>query len=281
MRAEEAQSQFERLETRVREAEVRLATAEGDQEVRALLSLLNDSDPGEAFQAGEALRRLGFTPDSLGAMGYRVTPQQLLEKLQTKAARDNRPVVLVNKHLTARSLDRLLTPSHRQANDQPEARAILGRMFTRDVAARPRLDNQVDHLEINQSLQFEFTTSRAGYVTVLNIGTSGKVWLHVPNFHVSPDRARLEAPGQRSVPGPELLPRELIRAYYEGGPPGDEHMIVIVSEQPLAEAAWVRRSSPGDPLVHLSETEVAKLTSRLAALRPASWTAGVLSFVVG
>ena len=102
---------------------------------------------------------------------------------------------------------------------------------TRDIGTK-----KVDELAINSSLQFEFLSQRAGYATILNIGTSGNVWLQSPNAYVGIEQAGIESGRKYQIPGQLLPPEELSRhglAYLEVGPPGWEELIVIVSDKPL------------------------------------------------
>ena len=102
---------------------------------------------------------------------------------------------------------------------------------TRDIGTK-----KVDELAINSSLQFEFLSQRAGYATILNIGTSGNVWLQSPNAYVGIEQAKIESGRKYQIPGQLLPPEELSRhglAYLEVGPPGWEELIVIVSDKPL------------------------------------------------
>ena len=69
--------------------------------------------------------------------------------------------------------------------------------------------------------------------------------------------------------------------YVEAGPPGWEHLVVLISEQPLLKAEVLARSSGNAPFVELDKDEIGELCARLNAQADAQWTAGVLSFLVG
>jgi hypothetical protein len=117
-------------------------------------------------------------------------------------------------------------------------------------------------------------------VTLLNIGTSGAVFLHAPNVFAGLEAAQAFAGGRYAVPGPEFLPRGKIQGYFEGGPSGWEHLAAIISDQPIIPEDWIGRSSVSEPIVKLGESDVAALYESLCELEPNSWSAGVLSFFV-
>jgi len=133
---------------------------------------------------------------------------------------------------------------------------------------------------MHSSLQLSFETMRAGLVTLLNIGTSGAVYVHVPNAFVSARGARAKAGEVYEVPGPQFLPWDRIQSYTEEGPGGWEHIALIVSDDPLIDHGVVLRSTPKGPLVKLSENEVDKLTQKLDAIGPDRWAGALLSFQV-
>ena len=153
-------------------------------------------------------------------------------------------------------------------------------LVTRDIGTA-----KVKGLPINASLQFEFSTSKAGYLTLLNLGTSGGVYVHVPNAYVGIRQARVDAGHTYSIPGPELLPWDRLRGlgldYVEIGPPGWEHIAVLVSEEPLITPEIATQARPEAPFVKLTEEQIAELCNRLSEEPSDKWTSGVLSFLVG
>ncbi len=150
---------------------------------------------------------------------------------------------------------------------------------TRDIGTK-----RVDTLAINSPLCFEFRANRAGYATVLNIGTSGRVYLQSPNAYVGIGRGQVEAGKRYQVPGAELLPAEEMRhnglAYWEVGPPGWEELIVIISNEPLMTNADLFRSMASKPFVTLSTERIEQLLDQLAELPVDGWGVGMLSFLV-
>jgi len=150
---------------------------------------------------------------------------------------------------------------------------------TRDIGTK-----RVDTLAINSPLCFEFLTQRCGYATVLNIGTSGKIYLHSPNAYVGIEQGQVEANDRYQVPGAELLPVEKLHhnglAYLEIGPPGWEELIVIISNQPLITETDLFRATDDNPFVVLSTERIEQLLNQLAMLSEDSWNTGTLSFLV-
>ncbi len=217
-----------------------------------LLAQLADQDAGIANAAAERVvsPEFGVSASSLAELGFRVERQNLVQSLREKAAADGEPVVVRKTEL-----------------------------ITRDVGTA-----KVKGLPINASLQFEFSTSKAGYLTLLNIGTSGMVYVHVPNAYVSPDRAIVDAGRSYAVPGPEMLPWDRMRQfgldYVEIGPPGWEHIVVLVSEEPLISARTVATATSDCPFVKLTGDDIAELCDTLSEESVDRWSAGVLSFLV-
>jgi len=218
-----------------------------------LLQQLASRDQREAHQAAERLTspEFGVKPEHLATLGYAVTPQGLVEHLHGKSTTEGEPVALRKAELR-----------------------------TRDIGTA-----KVKALPINTSLQFQVTTRRAGYVTLLNIGTSGAVYVHVPNAYVGSAEARVAAGRTYSVPGAELLPPQRLAQcgleYVEVGPAGWEHVAVLVSNEPLVGPDLLASVSSTSPFHKLTGEELGVFCARLAGLDPAAWSAGILSFLVG
>ena len=218
-----------------------------------LLARLSAADPRTAHAAAERLvsAEFGILPETLSNLGYRIDRQALIQGLRDKAQRDGQPI-----HIRKREL------------------------IARDIGTA-----RVKSLPINTSLQFEFTSARAGYVTLLNVGTSGAISVHVPNTFVAPASAKIAADQTHSVPGSHLLSRDDMQRYgldyLEVGPPGWEHLVVIVSERPLIPAAIMARTNAQIPFASLATPEISDLIETLATEAPDAWSAGTLSFLVG
>jgi hypothetical protein len=234
------QETVDRLATTHQALDRIVATAE------PLLAEMAGRDSMAAHQAAERLAspEFGISAKALEGLGYHVPRQALVESLHQKARDDGQPVVLQKEDLV-----------------------------TRDIGAA-----QVKALPIGQSLTLVFRTERPGYVTLMNMGTSGAVYVQVPNALVGVRSARAEVGRSYSVPGKDLFPWG--GDYREEGPAGWEHMALIVSDEPLIEEGILARSSRDCPIVRLTDAEVQNLSSALAAGPRDRWSAGVLSFLV-
>lgn len=216
-----------------------------------LLAQLSGKNYVKANQAAERLvsPEFDFSASFLSRMGFNVPSQQLFEALKQKSQYDGEKVV-VNKR----------------------------ELVTRDIGTA-----KVKGLPVNTSLQFEFSTEKGGYVTLLNVGTSGSVYVHVPNAFVTLHQAKVEE-GKYYIPGPELLPwnrlRQLGLDYVEVGPPGWEHIAVLISDRPLISVQVMERADLDMPLIKLQNTELVSLFDTLINEPESSWAAGVLSFLV-
>ncbi len=217
-----------------------------------LLAKLADRDAHTAHAAAERIvsPEFNLSASTLAGMGFHTQQQSLLEHLRAHAAADGHPISI-------RKTD----------------------LVTRDIGTA-----RVHALPINTTLQFQFTTARAGFVTLLNIGTSGNVYVHVPNAYTPLARTQVPA-GAYAVPGPELLPWDRLQQlgldYLEVGPPGWEHLVVLVSDRPLLPAHTLAHASPENPFIKLTLPDLSQLCAAINAAPPDTWSAGVLSFLVG
>jgi hypothetical protein len=211
-----------------------------------LLAALAGRDAQAAHQAAERLTspEFGVSATALQALGYQVPRQALVQSLHQKARADGGPVVIQKEDL-----------------------------LTRDIGAA-----KVKALPIGRSLTFMFRTARPGYVTLMNIGTSGAVYVQVPNAWVGVRAAQAVAGRSYTVPGKDMFPWE--GDYREEGPPGWEHMALVISDEPLVEETVLARSSHDCPIVRLTDAEVQNLSTALAEGSGDRWSAGVLSFLV-
>jgi hypothetical protein len=218
-----------------------------------LLAQLADRDAKKANAAAERLvsREFDVSPSALARLGYHVDRQSLVQFLREKEVADGKSITVCKAEL-----------------------------ITRDIGTA-----KVKALPVNSPLQFEFTTARRGYVSLLNVGTSGTVYLHVPNAYVVLEASRVEAGRVYRVPGPELMPWDRLRHdgldYIEAGPPGWEHLVAIVSDEPFISAGCLARAHVDPPFVTLSTAEISDLCDALGERGSKSWSAGVLSFLVG
>ncbi len=216
-----------------------------------VLTGLFQHNQSAAYNAASSITAHGFSAQQLRAMGIS-TKLDFVERLQDSA-------VQIRKNNLKRK-----------------------RYSTRDTITGPAREVEFDTLLVHEKVNFEFASPRPGYVTIINPGTSGKFWLHVPNAHRP--MPRIEGRRTYQVPGPELLPEDKIEAaglaFYENGPAGWEYIVVIVSDEPLMETAVVGRSRDQAPVIELSPAELQGALDRLERLGRDHWAAGVAKFRV-
>jgi len=98
------------------------------------------------------------------------------------------------------------------------------------------------------------------------------------------NEARIAPAQMYQIPGPELLPPDKLSAagleFLEVGPPGWEHMVIIVSDEPFLASDPLCRASPTAPLVALSRDELTALWDDMATRKRETWTAAALPFLV-
>ncbi len=217
-----------------------------------LLEKLASQDAEKANTAAERLvsPEFGISASSLAGLGFQVDRQSLVEGLRKRAAADDNKLSIRKAELHCRNIGTA----------------------------------KVKGLPINTSLQFEFSTKRNGYVTLLNIGTSGSIYIHVPNPYVLPEQTRVKGGHAYGIPGPELLPWERLRQlgldYVEVGPPGWEHIAVVVSDRPIINVRILERADAEAPFVKLTNEELSDLGNILINKPVDTWSAGILSFLV-
>jgi len=218
-----------------------------DEQREQLLKQL--ASQNSAHQAAERLTspEFGMSPQTLGLFGFKVPVQLFVDELAHKAQAEGKPVTIAKQEIQTRDI--------KPGNAAMKAKS----------------------LKIGQSLAFTFTSRRNGYVTMLNLGTTGLTWLHIPSALCDIEAAQAQAGRYYNVPGRELFPWEY--DYYEDGPKGWEHIVVIVSDKPLIDKTILSRANPEMPIIQLSPQEVEQLRQSLAADEKL-WSAGVLSFYV-
>jgi len=250
VRAQDAERRHETAAAALERAAVALQSLA--EQAEPLLTKLAAADARTAFQTAERLvsQEFGFTSDVLDMLGFDARRQLLVESVRQKAAADADSVRLTKVEIRSR-----------------------------DIGTR-----RVPALAVNTPLSFELQASRAGYVTVLNVGTSGRTWLHVPSAYVKTADARIVAGAPAAIPGSALLPWNRLRAqgldYLEVGPPGWEHLLAVVSDNPLIEAGDVGASNDGSPFALVSPEAIAAMIARLQSWPAESWSGACLSFVV-
>lgn len=198
-------------------------------------------------QKVEWLHSWGVRPEDLHYLGFDAYRQSFFDDLEKKSTKDR----IVRMYMN-------------------------GLVRSRDAGC------PIDQLPIGKDLNFKISSNLAGYLTVLNLGTSGRLWLNVPNSYVSQaqigEGATLEMPGNGTLPFSGLDEAGL--DYVEMGPAGWERMAAIITPQPLIESAVLRRSFPDEPLILLEKEDLQRISERLKAFHDNEWSAALLRFLV-
>jgi len=214
-----------------------------------LLAQLGSLDAQRANAAAECLSspEHSISASKLAGLGFQVNRQSFVEDLRNRANTDPHEVTISKSELRCRDIGTAV----------------------------------VKGLPVNTSLQFEFSTERSGFVTLLNIGTSGSSSIHVPNPYIPAEHARALEGNTYRIPGSELLPLEQLGLdYVEEGPPGWEHIVVLVSDQPLVDSSIIARADVKSPFVKLTNREFLDFYNMLMNMPAGKWSVGILSFLV-
>ena len=151
-------------------------------------------------------------------------------------------------------------------------------VLSRDIGCR-----KFDELRIGQSLAFEFVSPKDGYVTIINLGTSGNFWLHAPNAYVNATQAKVKADQMYSIPG-DLLPQMELRRhsldYMECGPVGWEELIVLVTPAPLTSEGDTFETNQQSPFTRIPLSRMESLLAKLDEMPDNDVALGALGFVV-
>jgi serine/threonine protein kinase len=146
----------------------------------------------------------------------------------------------------------------------------------RDVVVVPGGAGTLSSFRSGDELRLVVSSERDGFLTLTNVGTSGKVTPLFPNEHAPAKRLRA---GERCRIPAAGDPFRL----QLGGPPGRELIKAIVSDQPLdlGELTVVRgglRARP--PGYRTRDVQVLEARERLAAMPPGSWAEATLELDV-
>jgi len=213
-----------------------------------ILAQLANTDERESNVAADRLvsPEYEISVSSLGAMGFRVDRQVLVDLLKERVAANPREVVIRKRELRSRDIG----------------------------------TTRVNVLHKDESLQFEFSTKRDGYATVLNLGTSGTIYIHVPNPLVSQEKSLVEKGQSYEIPGLELLPWELAGDYCENDTTGWEHIAVLVSDKPIVGTDILDRGTLESPFTRLTREELCAIGDLFSIMPPETCSVGLLSMLV-
>jgi len=277
-RAKIAELERQKAELAVRQAQEDLQHV---QEQRRQAERMHEAQAQGLADVKEELKKLfsGFTSEVLTG---------LFQKNQTTAYNAASSITahgLSAQQLQAMGIDTQLSFIERLQDSTVQVRKNnlkRKRYSTRDIVIGPAKEVEFDTLFVHEKVDFDLTSPRSGYVTIINLGTSGKFWLHVPNAYRP--LPRIEGRRAYQVPGPELLPEDKLEAaglaFYESGPAGWEYIVVIVSDEPLMDTAVLGRFRDQAPVIELSSAELQGALDRLERMGRDHWAAGVAKFRV-
>jgi Domain of unknown function (DUF4384) len=217
---------------------------ESAQQIGRLSLDLNSSNLMQAHQAREKLTspEIGLSTELLAEAGFGDARQQMLEFFR---------------------------------NREKSARGQL-RFFKRDLITRDMgTPKQHQILRLNSPLDFQLSSDAEGYLTLFNVGTSGRCWLIAPNFMCPSVDCRMKAGVDYQIPGRPIFPFVL----QENGPAGWEHIIAIVSDIPLVRETICRKSDKASPVAEVILEDIADWRDMLLA-ETDPWVVAVLSFKV-
>lgn len=216
-----------------------------------ILASLNSGDERTMYQSMESLTwEDSLNPKILNRMGYDASRQEFIELVNTKYAKEGRTVLLDTK--------------------EGLKQRISGK--------------EINTLVVNSPLQLNFKTKKSGYVTMLNIGTSGTVQVHVPNAYCSIEEAYARAGIVYTLPGDSLLPRDALLQngleYVEAGPVGWEHFVLFITESPLLSHKLFQSVHGTNPFPVLHGSAFTELHQIVQSFESWQCSAGLLSFIV-
>lgn len=137
---------------------------------------------------------------------------------------------------------------------------------------------QWNALRKGASLEFAFTPSKSGFVTIINLGTSGKMTILAPNALTGSDTLSVKVDqGVRYNFPKSIMPDLDADSFLEDSSSGLEGIYVVVTKKPLFNFA---KTGDLTQLPELSYDKVQALINQLKSLDSNSWCAGCLEFQV-
>ena len=129
-------------------------------------------------------------------------------------------------------------------------------------------------VKIGSEITFSFSSELSGYLTIIWIGTSGKIYLIEPNC-IDVVVCKIEANQQYFLPGPEFLNNAPIT---HNGPAGVEQLLVIVSKDSLGELWKDLHLDTLENFAVLGDKKIQDIVKKLNSLNKDSWSAGYLAY---
>ncbi|MBQ9874653.1 MAG: hypothetical protein IJM30_09330 [Thermoguttaceae bacterium] len=169
----------------------------------------------------------------------------------------------------------------RRAETARRFELLLPKITTRDVFAERSRQNgdsapiRANALQIGRSLAFEFQAPVDGILSFINVGTSGRSWLLLPNADPETGRPTVVANRRYRVPG------DFGEPMFEGGPVGWEEMLVFITASPLFTEEDLRSGSKESfPFIELDFQRMLRLRDELNEMDGSTTGVGILGFNV-
>lgn len=146
---------------------------------------------------------------------------------------------------------------------------------TRDVVL-PVMHSMV---KIGSSMKFSLVSNISGFITIICFGTSGLVQLLEPNSIDSSDGLlKIESGKKYTFPGDKFLSEYVTAGLTQAGPPGNEQLLVIVSQYSLEDVFY--EQDENEVFAGVTSDQLSLLSQKLVSLPQDSWAAGYLSYKV-
>ena len=133
-------------------------------------------------------------------------------------------------------------------------------------------------LSHNSSLGFTFNAPKSGYVTILNLGTSGKMTILIPNALTGSDTDQVKTERGVQYYFPQSFMPELDGSFNEDAKSGLEGIYVFITQQPFLNCRKAEKEQ--FKLDYLPYSQVQKIIEMLDEIPEESWCVGCLEFLV-
>jgi len=168
------------------------------------------------------------------------------------------PEWLKQRHLIPLTCDQLWQQLWETATPTDKLKPVLLESLSNlDMGKAEMADDELFSFPLNSKIRFEVNLDGAGYLLLLEKGTSGKMWCLCPSGF---------APELRHSGGRVRLPQAGSRhKYFElGGSPGEEEIVAVIAKD-VPRLDWLPK--PGERLLQLREGHLTRLLEYLNLAR--------------
>ena len=136
-------------------------------------------------------------------------------------------------------------------------------------------DFSANVVRINSDMAFEITAPISGYLTFINLGTSGAYWLVLPNSENYPGKTYVRE--GETLKLPDDITHE---SMYEDGPVGWEEQIAIITPNPLFNVEELVSEEGYEPYVKVSIDRMLRLCADIERLNKRDVAVATVGFNV-